>query len=359
MKKPSFLKKFFPSTFGSQQTGKPDPKGRISLSEAREIDSEKILAAERKALYIEEKLRSMEEQAGVLEREKQGLVSKLDVQLQQCDSLRQENKTLEERLYAAIYSNADEFVLDTNFYEKGQLVSSRHRESDLEHENNWLLPYSDFMTLLLVVFVVFYGLAVTDSAKLNDITAAISKNFMGGESGVFVERERPLMRVSTLSGGDMDAISQPEVIDDLKKEVLSSFKKFNLGENLFVDVSKDNLTIRLRDKVTFYPGKSTLMLTSTKLLEEVGKILMDYPGRKVLIEGHTDSVPISNSDFGSNWDLSSGRAVSLVRYFVEKAGLPPERFTAVGLSQYQPVASNSTAEGRAANRRVEIKLQIN
>ncbi len=362
MKPPGLVKKFSRFILRRRETA-PAPKGRISLDEARETDNEKALAAERKVLYVEEKMRSLEERTGLLEREKQGLTSKLDVQLQQCDSLRQENKTLEDRLYAATCGNgdsdADEFYSNSNFYEKGQLIESRHRESDLEHENNWLLPYSDFMTLLLVVFVVFYGLALTDAAKLNDITAAISKNFRGGESGVFVKKERPLMRVSRLSGGDMDAVSQPEVIDDLKKEILSSFKKFNLGENLFVDVNKKNLTIKLRDKVTFYPGKSTLMLTSGRLLQEVAKILADYPGRKVQIEGHTDNVPISSAEFGSNWELSTSRAVSLVRYFVEEAGLPPERFTAEGLSQFRPVASNSTAEGRAANRRVEIKLQLN
>ncbi len=116
------------------------------------------------------------------------------------------------------------------------------------------------------------------------------------------------------------------------------------------------MTISLRDQVTFYPGKSTIMLTSTKLLDEVAKILTDYPERQVLIESHTDSVPIFNEDFRSNWDLSSSRAVSLLSYFVKEAGLSPERFTATGLSQYRPIASNTAAEGRAANRRVEIKL---
>jgi len=329
-----------------------------SLGGALVQDSEQVVSAERRVLFIEEKMNVMEEQAAILESEKQGLEYKLDLQLQQCDSLRKENKTLEERLYAASNDGSDEIFSGTNLYEKGQLMGSKLRGSELEHENNWLLPYSDFMTLLLVVFIVFYGLAVTDVTRLNSVTSAIAKNFSGGESGVFVEKERPLMHVSKLSGGDKAAPSQPEVVDDLKNEVMSSFKKFNLGENLFVDVSEGNMTIRLRDKVTFYPGKSTLMLTSGRLLAEVARILADYPGRMVLIEGHTDNVPISNDEFRSNWDLSTGRAVSLVNYFVEKAGLSPERFEAVGLSQYQPVASNATAEGRAANRRVEIKLRI-
>lgn len=98
------------------------------------------------------------------------------------------------------------------------------------------------------------------------------------------------------------------------------------------------------------------MLISIKLLEEVAMILADYPERMVLIEDHTDSIPILNEDFRSNWDLSSSRAVSMVSYFVEEAGLPQERFTATGFSKYRPIASNVTAEGRAANRRVEIKL---
>lgn len=357
MKLPGFLNKFSRSAARSQKTDE-GLKGLDRLGEFAGETALRLEAAERKALYSEEKIRTLQDEQGLLEKEKQGVQDKLDLQFQQCDSLKQENSTLEERLYAITYKHSGVEELGTNSYEKGQLLTSRQRGADLEHENNWLLPFSDFMMLLLVVFVVFYGLALTDAVKLNDITSAIAKNFRGGEAGVFVEKKRPLMRVSKVSGGNMVVNTQPEAIDDLRNEILSSFKKHNLGENLYVQVNENGVTIRLRDTVAFYPGKSTLMFTSRKMLHGIKLILADYPGRKVLIEGHTDNVPIRSAIFNSNWELSSSRAVSLVRYFVEEEGLPPERFAAVGRAQYQPVASNDTAEGRAANRRVEIKLQL-
>jgi chemotaxis protein MotB len=354
MKLPKFLKKS--SKLGSEAGG--DDVLRGTFKDAMGRDTAKVEAAERRALYAVDKMKALEQEKSVLKSEKEGLTKQLDSQLQQCDSLKKENMSLEQRLYAVNYKDSDEFVLDVNYYEKGQLLGSKRRETDLEHENNWLLPYSDFMTLLLVVFVVFYGLALTDVSKLNDITAAIAKNFRGGESGVYVEKKRPLMRVSKLSGGDKTATTQPDVVDNMRKEILSSFKKFNLGENLFVNVTKTSVTIRLSDKVTFYPGSSTLTLTSDKMLRQVARILSDYPGRRVVIEGHTDNIPISSGRFKSNWELSSSRAVSLVRYFVDKEKIAPERLSAMGFGQYKPIANNKTAEGRAANRRVEIKIQM-
>jgi chemotaxis protein MotB len=121
--------------------------------------------------------------------------------------------------------------------------------------------------------------------------------------------------------------------------------------------AEEKLTVTILDRVLFPSGQATLTPEGERLIEKVGAILAKVPGQRVLIEGHTDNVPIGaplSMRFPSNWELSSARAAEVVKYLISHAQLSPQQLSAVGRADTSPVASNTTEEGRRFNRRIEI-----
>ena len=123
--------------------------------------------------------------------------------------------------------------------------------------------------------------------------------------------------------------------------------------------AKKGLVISFIDKVLFDSGKAEIKPQAYPVLEKVAQIIKDYPKRPVLIGGHTDNVPIGprlKSRYQTNWELSTARAVAILRYLIRKRSLPPEQLAAAGYGKYHPIDSNETAEGRQKNRRVEVVI---
>lgn len=115
------------------------------------------------------------------------------------------------------------------------------------------------------------------------------------------------------------------------------------------------MTVRLAEKVLFPSGSATLNRDGKGTLGKVADAFKDLKDRIVRVEGHTDDVPIRSAAFPSNWELSAARAIAVVR-FLQSAGVDPSRLAAAGYGEFQPIAPNDTAEGRAQNRRIEISL---
>ncbi len=125
-------------------------------------------------------------------------------------------------------------------------------------------------------------------------------------------------------------------------------------EDIQINVKKGVVFISLSDKMLFKSGKYELNNNARMVLAKIGKIVNDYKGYDVLIEGHTDSNPISNSCLKDNWDLSAHRATTIARYMQNDLEIDPARITAGARSEFVPKASNKTPEGRSLNRRTEI-----
>jgi chemotaxis protein MotB len=120
---------------------------------------------------------------------------------------------------------------------------------------------------------------------------------------------------------------------------------------------KGKMTVRLAEKVLFPSGSATLSKDGKATLGKVAEAFKDLKDRIVRVEGHTDDVPIKSAAFPSNWELSTGRALAVVR-FLQSAGVDPAKLAAAGYGEWQPIAPNDTAEGRAQNRRIEISLAV-
>jgi chemotaxis protein MotB len=121
----------------------------------------------------------------------------------------------------------------------------------------------------------------------------------------------------------------------------------------------DRLSVSMVDRILFPSGEAEITADGLKVLQRVGNVLKNAEEKIIRVEGHTDNVPISGKltdKFPTNWELSTARASNVVRFLQEKVAIDPDRLEAVGLSEFHPVASNATAEGRSRNRRIEIAL---
>ena len=122
---------------------------------------------------------------------------------------------------------------------------------------------------------------------------------------------------------------------------------------------QEQLTVNVLDQVLFDSGSAEIKPEGIEVLKRVGKILKELNDKTIVVEGHTDNVPISptlKKKYPTNWELSTSRATTVVRYLQEEVGIDPSMLKAVGLSEYRPIADNDTEEGRSRNRRIEIIL---
>jgi chemotaxis protein MotB len=143
--------------------------------------------------------------------------------------------------------------------------------------------------------------------------------------------------------------------DSLVSEMSTEIKK---GE-IAITQLRDKLSVNMVDKVLFDSGSAEVKKEGKLILKRVGDILKKVSDKQIKVEGHTDNVPISQKlmvKFPSNWELSSARATNVAKYLQDSAGLNPKLLTVAGYSEYRPIESNDTPEGRAKNRRIEIVL---
>lgn len=205
----------------------------------------------------------------------------------------------------------------------------RNSQKEEDNTHRWLISYSDFLTLLFTFFVALFSLSTMDLWKAEKFTGSLRKAFK--------------------------VIDEPIPFDeDRNKSVIEDLKKL-LNDISGVEVKSDirGIIINLPSSLLFDSGSAQLKQESIEVLKRITEYLRDFPN-KILIEGHTDNIPLSsNSVYKSNWELSAARASSVLHFLIQM-GLSPDRFTIAGYGEYRPIESNETPEGRAKNRRVEL-----
>lgn len=142
------------------------------------------------------------------------------------------------------------------------------------------------------------------------------------------------------------------------RDMVAKFKSMIDAGKLQVEIRNGLMLVKLPDNILFDPGKTDLKPQGKDAIAQVTQILSGIEGRKFQVTGHTDNIPIKSAKFKSNWELSTARAVEVVKFLVDK-GMKPEVLAAAGYGQFDPVAPNDSPEHRAQNRRIEIVLQPN
>lgn len=214
----------------------------------------------------------------------------------------------------------------------------------------WMNTYADMVTLLLCFFVLLFSFATIDAQKFEAIVRSLQGSLGVLDSGVTVEIE-PLEQ--TFPG--MQTSSRDEEFDRIKHKIDVFIKDNNLENNVTLILNERGLLIRMLDATLFDSGKADIREESKYIIDGISDIIKETENN-IRIEGHTDNVPINTFKYPSNWELSTARAVNVLKYLVENHDIEPSRFSAVGYGEYHPIDTNETSEGRQNNRRVDIMI---
>ena len=195
--------------------------------------------------------------------------------------------------------------------------------------------------------------------RLQDTNVQLRERLAVNES----DSERMKKELDSLKKRNAELEKQKEAeLQKLKStydELVKSLKgEIEAGE-IQISRMKDRLSVNLVEKILFDSGRADLKASGIEVLRKVGAQLAKIEGKRIQIEGHTDNVPIGGrlqERFATNWELSASRALAVVHFLQDEVGIDPVKLSAAGYGEYQPAASNDTAEGKAANRRIEIVL---
>lgn len=227
-------------------------------------------------------------------------------------------------------------MLDRNIREVLAPVSADEGDGE-----SWLVSYLDVLTLLITLFVLLLSLAGNG--------LAVTGSQHGGEAARQVSPLAQSSAIAVAGGlGPMATGIQPRH-DGLQPR----FQGLEI-EGVSVDEGAQGITLRIDDNLLFASGQADLIAGADRVLSRLVELIEEFDG-DVSVEGHTDSVPIATARFPSNWELSTVRAISVLRYLAN-AGVEEARLRAIGYADTRPLESNATAQGRAANRRVELLL---
>ncbi|MDA8083988.1 MAG: OmpA family protein [Nitrospiraceae bacterium] len=217
----------------------------------------------------------------------------------------------------------------------------RRRPVEEENPDRWVVSYADFITLLFAFFTALYAISRVDTGKLQMFTGSMRSAF----------RSAPVSSPQVIEG----IVPLPEDSLVLEREASRALAPLKARDDVSVGRSERGVVISIGDRLLFDVGRAAVRESSGPVLSSIASLLLRLPN-EVVIEGHTDNIPIGGpkSKYASNWELSTARATAVLQYFLENYPLPPERFSAAGYAEFRPVASNATPEGRAKNRRVDI-----
>ncbi len=237
------------------------------------------------------------------------------------------------------------------------------RRNHEEHENHerWLVSYADFITLLFAFFVVMYSISSINEGKYKVLSDTLTGVFNQPDRSIEpipVGEERPRTSEPDRSLVDEQSSQAPaDALQSIANTVREAFGDLIEADQLKVRGNELWIEIELSSSLLFSSGDALPNNAAFELIEKIAKILAPYEN-PVHVEGFTDNLPIQTAQFPTNWELSAARAASIVR-MLAMDGVNPARLASVGYGEFQPVADNATAVGRARNRRVVLVVSRN
>jgi chemotaxis protein MotB len=264
----------------------------------------------------------------------------------------------------------------------------RGHAAEFENEERWLLTYADMLTLMFALFMVLYSISSVNISKYESLQqslkAAFSGSILSGGKAIIQSgsestkahtpataevpsivpltpnipkpRDTSAAQISKAMLAASAAQQEQQDFKKLQKELNTYAKAHGFGSEVQAVIARQGLVVHvLTDKLLFDSGSATLQAAGLPLLGEMSHLLNVDRKHPITVEGNTDNQPIQSSQFPSNWELSTDRATTVVRYLIAH-GVQDQRLSAAGYADLHPLASNATATGRARNRRVDIVL---
>lgn len=228
-------------------------------------------------------------------------------------------------------------------------MARRKTEETKQGAPEWMATYGDLVTLLLCFFVLLFSFSTIDNNKFKAIIQSMQGSLGVLDSGVVVQMD-PL--INTFPG---DTNAEEEEFKKINEQVSDFIRENDLEKSVTLVLDERGLLIRLLDATLFDSGKAEIKNEAKYIIENISDVIKES-GKSIRIEGHTDNVPINTGKYPSNWELSTARAVNVLKYLIELKNIEPWRLSAVGYGEYHPIDTNDTADGRQKNRRVDILI---
>ena len=253
---------------------------------------------------------------------------------------------------------------------------NKHHEEHEEHVNHeaWVIPYADMLTLLMALFLVMWATSQVDVNKAREVAAgfADSLNIVGngegvGGRGVLESGAEPNVKPEILEGRALQALETAQLqaaaeaaslqqLSDIQNQITQRADETGLAADVtFRNEDRGLIVSIMSEGVLFDLGSAVLRPQGAIVLDQLAAVIAAVPNQ-IVVEGHTDNVPIATAQYPSNWELSTARATAVLRYLVEARGVPKERIAAAGYGEQRPVADNASPDGRSRNRRVDIAV---
>ena len=235
---------------------------------------------------------------------------------------------------------------------------AKHKHEEHENHERWLVSYADFITLLFAFFVVMYSISSVNEGRYRTVSESIKAalNPLSNHSGE--NRIINIGEAKSVQQGRNPSDAKLTVLQRLNKQIQAISDKQVKDLVAFVTIVQrinGDIVLTIPDRLLFNSGEATVRAEALPFLEGLGGVILEL-NRHTRIEGHTDNVPIRTALFPSNWELSSTRAVMVVRVLSELYGVPADHLAAVGHADTRPITANADAEQRAKNRRVEVVI---
>ena len=244
----------------------------------------------------------------------------------------------------------------------------RRRGHEEEHENHerWLVTYADMLTVLMALFIVLFALSVVDKQKFQKFAEGLNGDLGSGagvlsggpglqQSGdrVAVDLQAAITALNDEQSREQAAAKEKSDLEAARDKIRSALVAAHLEDSVRFTIDERGLVVTVvTDDVLFDLGSATLRPGGSRVLDAVAPALRALPN-SVTVEGHTDDLPIRGRS-ASNWELSTERATSVLRYLLDRHSLPAKRLSAAGYADQRPLTPNVSAAARSVNRRVEV-----
>lgn len=227
---------------------------------------------------------------------------------------------------------------------------ARKRKERESLQGNWLTSYGDMVTLLLCFFVLLYAMSRMDVARFQRVADSMKQSF--GTDAL------PMGSTGRQSGGVVTTeVIDQEQLRQIHEQISLKITEAGLEHAITLEMDEEGLLVRMStDEVLFDLGKTDLKPVAIGFLDSLGTMLVPVANH-ITVEGHTDNLPISNTRFPTNWELSTARASAVIRFFIERHHMDPARLRASGYADMRPRFPNDTEDHRYCNRRVEVLIK--
>ncbi|MDF2839890.1 MAG: ytxE [Clostridia bacterium] len=232
-------------------------------------------------------------------------------------------------------------------------MARKRQEEHKAGAPDWLATYGDMMTLLLVFFVLLFSMSSIDTAKYKAAVLSLNGSLGVLDSGPTISLE-PLVNNYPVDS-PTESSAESEEFSDMQEELMKILEESELSGQVKLEINERGLLIRFLDSVLFDSGKADLKPQALEIIDKIS-VILNESNKRITVEGHTDNVPISTFKYPSNWELSTTRAVNVVKYMIDKSAIDPIRLSASGYADQHPISDNKSIEGRKNNRRVDMVI---